>query len=173
MIKIKKALIIFLLIVVTIGFAKLYISQTHYFSFTNLCNHNNGLIRSISSYVVQQKLSWVTLEEKKNIFLEMLFPSALGLPKEWSLSSETITVFCDSILAENKSEKEYILYNVAHTASLYKNLEVLRFLNQFGDIKHVFLEFEKPIGKESYEKLDRESRNIIANGGVGKLSCYN
>ena len=172
MIKIKKALIIFLPIVVTIGFAKLYVSQTHYFSFTNLSNHSNGLIRSISSSVVQQKLNWVSLEEKKNLFLEMLFPSALGLPEEWNLSSETINVFCDSILAESKSEKEYILYNIAHTASLYNSLEVLRLLNQLSDIKDIFLEFEKTKGKGSYEKLNQESRNIIVNGDVGILSCH-
>ena len=171
--KTNKVFMLVLFLVVIIVFAKLYVSQTHYFSFTNLTNHNNGLVRDVSSYIVEKKLNGMSLEEKKDTFLEILFPSSLNLPSGWRLSSEAINVFCDSIITKDKNEKEFILYNVAHTASLYKNLEVLKFLNQFGDIKRVFLEFEKPFGATSYEKLDELSKRVISSGDVGELKCHN
>ena len=52
--KTNKVFMLVLFLVVTIAFAKLYVSQMPYFSFTNLINHNNGLVRGVSSYIVEK-----------------------------------------------------------------------------------------------------------------------
>lgn len=63
--KTNKVFMLVLFLVVIIVFAKLYVSQTHYFSFTNLTNHNNGLVRDVSSYIVEKKLNGMSLENNK------------------------------------------------------------------------------------------------------------
>ena len=156
-------------IIISVFAARFYIEKPYYFSFSTTINSEYNFLRKISFLFLDMRLDNSTLEESQDLFQEVMFPSSLGLPKEWKLSNESISLFCMGINGTPPSQS--IIFATALNASIVKQVDVLKLLNSMVDLNYLLSEYQN-FGDEAFiDSLDTNVRRIIENREVSDLSC--
>jgi hypothetical protein len=126
-------------------------------------------MRKVSLYFLSNRIDELSFDDSKNLLQEVLFPSILGVPENWSLSNESVRLFCKGV-GDNPPNYN-ILLATAINASYYHDDEVLKFLNTFIDLNDLLLDFNNSVDKNFIKSLDENVREVIKKRETGTLKC--
>lgn len=161
--------VVFIAFFFTVLAARFYVERPYYFSFATTINSEHAWLRDISLYFLSIRLDELSFDETRDLLQEILFPSNLGLPETWTLSNESVLLFCKAI--DRKHFRSGIIFATAINASHNKDKEMLSLLNNFVDLADFFSEHNNTVDKNFIDSLDVSIRNIIEKREVGALTC--